>query len=100
MASANVTLKVQVRDLASVKLLYLQLNWLLDDMRVGASPFAERLEGILDRFDRALGTGEDEPEPPDDDPDLDPDVKNDPIPEPPEDDPETSPEPPTEGDST
>jgi len=48
---ARATITVRATELATVRLLYVELQMLLDEMRVGASPFAEHLESILDRFD-------------------------------------------------
>jgi hypothetical protein len=46
--SASIT--VDLKGLESFKLLLLELTNLHSDMRVGASPFADRLEGALKRF--------------------------------------------------
>jgi hypothetical protein len=50
MAKAELTVKVNVKNLDRVRLLGWELTTLRDDMVVGASPFAERLDAILDRF--------------------------------------------------
>lgn len=41
---------VNVRDLPRMQLLIHEWEALIDDMRIGASPFAERAEHMLDRF--------------------------------------------------
>lgn len=51
MADSHIRLTVTVRDLVSTKLLLLQLHMLHDRMRVGASPFADDLGRILERFE-------------------------------------------------
>ena len=46
----TVTLSISVKDMPSLKLLVVELVALHDDMRVGASPFADRLGNALQRF--------------------------------------------------
>lgn len=41
---------VNVRDLPRMQLLIHEWEALIDDMRVGASPFTERAEHMLERF--------------------------------------------------
>lgn len=48
MAVAN--LSIRIRDLDRFRLFVWELRQLHDDMRVGASPFADRLEHLVDRF--------------------------------------------------
>jgi hypothetical protein len=43
-------LTVRVRDMDRTRLFVHELMMLRDDMRVGASPFAERIERTLDRY--------------------------------------------------
>ena len=50
MAKADLTLTVNVKNMDRVRLLGWELFALLDEMRVMASPHAEKLEAILDRF--------------------------------------------------
>lgn len=52
MAEAELTFNVDVnlRDLPRFQLLIHEWEALIDDMRVGASPFAERAEHMLERF--------------------------------------------------
>lgn len=50
MASAAVTLTLRIRDIDRFRLFVWELRRLEDDMRVSASPYAERLTGLLDRF--------------------------------------------------
>lgn len=50
MARSTVSVKVRIADLDRTRLLLWELQMLLDDMRVGASPFAHRLEAALDRY--------------------------------------------------
>lgn len=54
---ASVTVTVSLKDMASVKLLAIQLRLLADEMRVMASPHAERLEAILATFERGVTDG-------------------------------------------
>ena len=51
MARAEMTVHLNIKNLDRVKLLRWELETLCNDMRVGASPFAERLETLLERFD-------------------------------------------------
>ena len=51
MASASMTIKVDAKNLDRVKLLRWELEMLLNEMRVMASPHAERLESLLARFE-------------------------------------------------
>lgn len=46
----HLTMRVDVRHIPSLKLLVLELTALHGEMRVGASPFAERLGNALQRF--------------------------------------------------
>lgn len=48
--SSAVTVTVDARHIPSIKLLVLELVALHDEMRVGASPFADRLGNALQRF--------------------------------------------------
>ena len=57
MATGHVTLTLSVKDMASVKLLAIQLRLLADEMRVMASPHAEKLESILDAFNGSVSDG-------------------------------------------
>lgn len=57
MAKASVSLTIRLKDMASVKLLAIQLRLLLDEMRVMASPHAEKLEAILESFDSGMSDG-------------------------------------------
>ena len=59
MAEAHITVSARVRDMDRTRLFVFQLQSLLDDMRVGASPFAPRLESALDRY---IDGGDDEGE--------------------------------------
>lgn len=47
---ATLDIKVSLKDLPALKLLVVELVSLHDDMRVGASPFADRLGAALHRF--------------------------------------------------
>lgn len=47
---AEAVLTVRIADADQFRLLVWELRQLENDMRVGASPFAERLERALDRF--------------------------------------------------
>lgn len=51
MAKAEMTVTVRLQDLDRFRLFLWELRTLVDDMRVGASPFAERLEHMIDRID-------------------------------------------------
>lgn len=57
MATGHVTLTLSVKDMASIKLLVIQLHMLLDEMRVMVSPHAEKLEAILDSFNSRMSDG-------------------------------------------
>jgi hypothetical protein len=48
---------VDVRNFASTKLLLLRLTWLRDELRVEANPAAERVQQILDIFERTMTDG-------------------------------------------
>jgi len=48
------TITVNVAEFTPVKALVVGLHLLHDDMRVGASPFAERLGTLLELFERGL----------------------------------------------
>lgn len=50
MAKSEITVHVDVKNMDRTRLLVWELLTLLDDMRVGASPFAERLEEVIERF--------------------------------------------------
>jgi hypothetical protein len=50
MAKAEMTLTVRVSDMDRFRLFVWELRKLHDEMRVMASPHAERLEGLVDRF--------------------------------------------------
>lgn len=59
MAVATVTLRIS--EMEEFRLLMWELRQLESDMRVGASPFAERLTHALDRFMETTDTtGDDE----------------------------------------
>ena len=62
MASSHVTLTLWVRDMDRTRQLVWELWMLLDEMRVMASPHAERLERVLLRF--ADGGDDDRPDEP------------------------------------
>lgn len=57
MASVTATLQVRVRDMDRTRLFVHELTELADEMRVMASPHAERLERALARY---IGGGDDE----------------------------------------
>jgi hypothetical protein len=57
MAKAELTVTIRVRDIDRMRLLAWELRMLADEMRVMASPHAERLERIVGRF---LDGGDDE----------------------------------------
>jgi hypothetical protein len=50
MARVEATIHIDVKNMDRVRLLGWELTTLRDDMVVGASPFAERLDAILERF--------------------------------------------------
>ncbi len=54
MAKAEMTVTVRMSEMASVKLLYLQLEMLAAEMRVAANPAAEALTAILDRWSKRI----------------------------------------------
>lgn len=47
---AEMMLTVRLSDMDRFRLFVWELRQLHDEMRVGASPYAERLEGLVDRF--------------------------------------------------
>lgn len=47
---ASVSMTIRIADMDRCRLLIWELRQLESDMRVGADPFAERLERALDRF--------------------------------------------------
>jgi len=57
MAKATLMVTLRVRDIDRMRLFAWELRMLADEMRVMASPHAERLEQIVDRF---LNGGDDE----------------------------------------
>lgn len=57
---ASVALTIRVADMDEFRLLLWELRMLTDEMRVGASPYAERLERALDRFTDSDATEDDE----------------------------------------
>lgn len=57
MSKANLTVTIRVRDTARAQLFAFQLQLLVDEMRVSADPYAQRLERIVGRF---LEGGDDE----------------------------------------
>lgn len=57
MASAEITVNISVRDLASVKLLVIMLRLLHDQMRVEANPRADDLGVIVERFEQRMSDG-------------------------------------------
>lgn len=57
MATAKLQVTLRVRDMARTRLFALQLQFLVDEMRVAADPYAERLETLVDRY---LEGGDDE----------------------------------------
>jgi hypothetical protein len=50
LTSAEAVVTVRLGDVPEVKLFIWELRMLADEMRVAASPYAERLERALDRF--------------------------------------------------
>jgi hypothetical protein len=50
MAKAEMTVHLRIRDTDRARLFALELQFLRDEMRVAADPYAERLERIIDRF--------------------------------------------------
>ena len=58
MATAKLTIRIS--ELEPFRLLVWELRQLESDMRIGASPFAERLERALDRF--MEGTAPEDPD--------------------------------------
>ena len=50
MAKSEITVHVDAKNMDRVRLLIWELIVLCAEMRVGASPFAERLEDTLERF--------------------------------------------------
>lgn len=51
MAKSEHTVHVRIQDFDRFRLFLWELNQLLDEMRVMASPHAERLEHLLERLD-------------------------------------------------
>jgi hypothetical protein len=49
-ASFDAVITVRLSDVPEFKLCVWELRMLADEMRVSASPYAERLERVLDRF--------------------------------------------------
>jgi hypothetical protein len=49
-ASFDAVITVRLSDVPEFKLCIWELRMLADEMRVAASPYAERLEHVLDRF--------------------------------------------------
>ena len=62
MASATLSLTIHVRDLATVKLLYWQLEMLRNEMMLVGSPFAADLDRIINR--KSVGEDDDGDETP------------------------------------
>jgi hypothetical protein len=56
--AAPLVLVVRLADVPEFRLLIWELRQLVDEMRVEASPFAERLEHALDRFTDELEQSE------------------------------------------
>jgi hypothetical protein len=50
MARLAAEITVRIADVDEFRLFVWELRQLVDDMRVGADPYAERLERALDRF--------------------------------------------------
>lgn len=50
MAKAEVSMTIRIADIPEFQLFVWELRMLADDMRVAASPFAERLEHAVDRL--------------------------------------------------
>ena len=50
MAKSEMTVTVRVSDMDRYRMFVWELHQLHDEMRVMASPHADRLEGLLDRF--------------------------------------------------
>ena len=55
MSKAEMTLTVRVSDMDRFRLFVWELRRLHDDMRVMASPHAEQLERLVDRFTTDIG---------------------------------------------
>lgn len=61
MARMEMTVHVDAKNLDRVRLLMWELYELASDMRVAASPFAERLDSIIDRAEHDEAGDREEP---------------------------------------